>query len=98
MRVLQPLAPGFDLPVQGGKCVDLAVVEGNDDGLLTAIARLQELDGDDSGLGRNGDQFEKAIGDTDLAVFQLEALCLEHTEELLDDPAALVPVDDTPGV
>ena len=56
------------------------------------------MDGDDGRLGGDSDQFEKAIGGSDLAVFELEALCLQDAEELLDDPALLVPCDDTPSV
>src|SRR4029077_20975647 len=34
----------------------------------------------------------------DLTVFELEALCLEDAEELLNDPALLVPFDNAPSV
>src|SRR5213594_2030220 len=46
----------------------------------------------------DGDELEEAVGGGDLAVFELEALGLEHAEELLDQPAPLVPLDNAPGV
>ena len=42
--------------------------------------------------------FEKPVGGGDLAVFKPEALGLEDPEELLDQPAALVPFDDAPSL
>ncbi|MGY4484524.1 hypothetical protein ACVWWR_003715 [Bradyrhizobium sp. LM3.2] len=90
MRVLQPLTFGFVLLVQGSQRSHLAGVEGDVDGLLSVVTRLQELDGDHSRLGSDGDQLQKPVGGPNLAVFELEALCLEDTEELLDDPALLL--------
>src|SRR5215813_5206139 len=68
------------------------------DRLLAAVTCLQELDGDDGGLGGDGNQFEEPVGGTDFTVFELEALRLKDAEELLNDPALLVPFDNAPGV
>src|SRR5690242_6891745 len=98
MRVSEPFAPGLDLLIEGSKRGDLACVEGNMGGLLAAVARLQQLDGDDGSFGGDGDQLEEPVGGADLAVFEPEALRLEDAEELLDDPTLFVPFDDLPGV
>jgi hypothetical protein len=37
--------------------------------LLAAVACLQELDGDDGGLGGDGDQLEEPVGGAELTVF-----------------------------
>jgi len=66
--------------------------------VTTTIARLQELDGNDRRLGGDRDQLEEPVGGGDLAVFEPEALRLEDAEELLDQPAPLVPFDDAPGL
>src|SRR5205085_3660048 len=89
----------LELMVEGGEGCKLICAEHQTRRLLAAaIARLQELDGDDRGFGRDGDELEEAIGGGDLAVFELEPLGLEHAEELLDQPAPFVPFDDAPGV
>src|ERR1700751_5505094 len=98
MRVLEPLAPGFELPIESSQRGEFAHVEGNVGGPLAAVARLQQLDGDDGSFGSGGAQFEKPVGSADLAVFEPEALRLEDAEELLDEPTLLVPFDDLPGV
>src|SRR3979409_2288746 len=99
MRVLEPFALSLEILVEGDERCDLVGIEGKPDGLMaTAIARLQELDGDDRRLGGDRDQLEEPVGGGDLAVFELEALRLEDAEELLDQPASLVPFDDAPGV
>src|SRR6266404_6079888 len=99
MRVPKPFTLGFEILIEGGECGDLVGIEGKPDGLMTtAVARLQKLDGDDCRLGSDRDQLEESIGGSDLAVFQLEALRLEHAVELLDQPAPLVPFDDAPGL
>src|ERR1022692_4789602 len=99
MGVPEPFALGFEISVEGGERCDAIGVEGEPDGLMaTAIACLQELDGDDRRLGGDRDQLEEPVGGGDLAVFELEALGLEDAEELLDQPAPLVPFDDAPGL
>src|SRR6266480_2477043 len=99
VRVFQPFALGFEILVEGGERCDLVDIEGKPDGLMvTAITRLQELDGDDRRLGGDRDQLEQPLGGADLAVFKPEALRLEDAEELLDQPAPLVPFDDAPGL
>jgi len=55
VRVFQAFALGLKLLVEGGKRVDFVSVEGNGRDLPTAIARLQELDGDDGRLGGDSD-------------------------------------------
>src|ERR1700736_5416955 len=99
MRVLEALGLGLEILVEGGERCGLVGIEGKPDGqMASAIARLQQLDGDDRRLGRNRDQLEEAVGGSDLAVFELEALGLEDAEELLDQPATLVPFDDAPSL
>ena len=99
MGVSEPFAFGFEILVEGGERCDLVGIEGEPNAAAgCAVARLQELDGDDRSLGGDGDQLEKPVGGGDLAVFEPEALGLEDAEELLDDPALLVPFDDAPGI
>ena len=77
MWILEPFAFGFDILVEGGEGCDFVRIEGEVDRLLAAaIPRLQELDGNDGGFGRDGDEREEAVGGGDLAVFELEALGL----------------------
>jgi len=98
MRIPEPFAFGFDILIEGGERCDLVPIEGKVDRLLAAaIPRLQELDGNDGGFGSDGDELEKPVGGGDLAVFEPEALGLEDAEELFDQPAPLVPIDDAPG-
>src|SRR4051794_35157485 len=97
MRVPEPFTLGFEILVEGSERCDLVGIECELDGLMvTAIAGLQKLDGDDCRLGRDRDQLEEPVGGGDLAVFEFEALGLEDAEELLDQPAPLVPFDDPP--
>ena len=99
MRVPETLALGLEILVEGGERCDLTGIEGKADGLMAvSVARLQELDGDDRSLGGDRDQLEQPVGGGDLAVFQLQTLGLEDAEELLDQPAPLVPFDDAPGL
>src|SRR5260370_40951914 len=99
MRVPEPFALGLEIMVEGGERGDLVSIEGKPDGLMArAIARLQELERNDRRLGGDRDQLEEPVGGGDLAVFELEALRLEDAEELLDQPAPLVPFDDAPGL
>ena len=99
MRVLEPFALSLEVVVEGGERRDLVRIEGEVDRLLAAaIPRLQELDGNDGGFGSDRDELEEPIGGGDLAVFEPEALGLENPEELLDQPALLVPINDTPSL
>ena len=99
MRILEAFTLGLEILVEGSERCDLIGIEDQPDGLMTtAIARLQELDGDDRCLGGDRDQLEEPLGGADLAVFEPEALRLEDAEELLDQPAPLVPFDDAPGL
>src|ERR1019366_8676531 len=99
MRVSEPFTLGLEFLVESSERCDLANVKDEPDGLMSAaIAGLQELEGDDRRLGGDRDQLEEPVGGSDLAVFELEALGLEDTEELLDQPALLVPFDDAPSL
>src|SRR5688572_4268732 len=99
MRISEPFALGFEIAVEGGKGSDFLGIEGNLNGLvITAIACLHELEGNDRRLGCDRDQLEEPLGSPDLAVFELEALRLEDAEELLDQPPPLVPFDDAPSL
>src|SRR5258708_12384507 len=52
MRVFEPFTLDLEILVEGGEGCDVVGIEGKPDGLMvTAIARLQELDRDDCGLG-----------------------------------------------
>lgn len=67
MRVFEPFALGFEILVEGDERCDLVGIEGKPDGLMVAaIARLQELDGDDRCLGGDRDQLEEPLGGADL--------------------------------
>src|SRR5260370_1034397 len=78
MRVFEPFTLDLEILVEGGEGCDVVGIEGKPDGLMvTAIARLQELDSDDCGLGGDRDQLEEPLGGRDLAVFEIEALRLE---------------------
>src|SRR5258708_34577437 len=99
MRVFEPFTLDLEILVEGGEGCYVVGIEGKPDGLMvTAIARLQELDSDECGLGGDRDQLEEPLGGRDLAVFEIEALRLEDAEELLDQPATLVPFHDAPGL
>src|SRR5215213_766135 len=99
MRILEPFASGFDILIEGSERRDLVRFEREVDRLLAAaISRLQELDGNDGGFGSDGGQLEEPIGGSDLTVLEPEALGLEDAEELLDQPALLVPIYDTPSL
>src|SRR6266850_328067 len=98
MRVPEPFTLGLEISIESGERCYFVSIEDKSHGLIaTAIARLQELEGDDRRLGGDRDQLEEPVRGGDLAVFELEALCLEDAEELLDQPAPLVPFDDAPG-
>jgi len=59
MRVLEPFALGFEILVEGSERCDFVGIEGKPDRLMApAVARLQELDGDDRRFGSNRDQLE----------------------------------------
>src|SRR5215475_5241839 len=96
IRVLQSFCPGLELSIEDGQGGNLVGGEDQMDRLLAAVPCLQELDGDDGGLGGDGNQFEEPVGGTDFTVFELEALRLKDAEELLNDPALLVPFDNAP--
>src|SRR5512134_1732953 len=99
MWILEPFAFGFDILVEGGERSNFVCIEGEVDRLsAAAIPRLQELDGNDGGFGGDCDQLEEPVSGGDLTVFEPEALGLEDSEELLDQPALLVPIDDTPSL
>ena len=99
MRVSEPLAFSLEISVEGGERCDPVGIEGKLNRLMAAaISRLQQLDGDDRGLGGDRYQLEEPVGGGDLAVFKPEALGLEDPEELLDQPAVLVPFDDAPSL
>jgi hypothetical protein len=49
-------------------------------------------------LGRGGGKLDQAVGGRDLAVLQLQALRFHHPEQLLDNPAILVPPNHLPGL
>src|SRR6185436_18812901 len=99
MRVLEPIALSLEIVVEGGERCDLSGIEGKPNGLMAAsVASLQELEGDDRRLGGDRDQLEEPLGGSELAVFKPEALGFEDAEELLDQPALLVPFDDAPGL
>ena len=85
--------------LEGSESVDLAGLEG-DGGVEigSTVSGLHELESDDGGLGRDGDELEEGIGAVELTVFDAEALGFEDAEELLDGPTPSVPVDDLPGV
>src|SRR6266849_5178183 len=65
---------------------------------ILTIAGLNELNDDGCGFGRDGHQLHQPIGGFKLAVLDLQALAFHRAEELLDDPAPLVPGDDLPGL
>src|SRR6266446_7591922 len=65
---------------------------------LATIAGLNKLNDDGCRFGSDGHQLHKPIGGFKLTVLDLQALSFHGTEELLDDPALLVPGDDLPGV
>lgn len=65
---------------------------------ILTIAGLNELNDDGCGFGGDGHQLHQPIGGFKLAVLDLQALAFHRAEELLDDPAPLVPGDDLPGL
>jgi hypothetical protein len=98
MRVLLLGRLAFQGRVDGPQDVDLGGREGDQGGLIgLPVARLKELEGHRRGLGRDGGELEQALGLGDLGVLQSQALLLEKSEKLLDQPALAVPVDDPPS-
>src|ERR1700704_611087 len=88
----------FELGVEAVEHGDLICRERNGGWLGEgSVARLEQLQDDDGSLGRDGGELEQAIGGFDLAVFESQALLLQQSPELLDDPTHFVPVDDLPG-
>ena len=65
--------------------------------VVVPVTRLDELQRQHGGLGRDGNEFKQSIGGVQLTVFDLKALQLHDTEQLLDHPALRIPVDDLPG-
>jgi hypothetical protein len=63
-----------------------------------AIAGLDQLNDNDCRLGGNGDELHQSLGGFKPAVLDPQALAFHRAEELLDDPAPLVPGDDLAGV
>src|SRR2546421_4011043 len=55
---------------------------------------FRSLDDDGCGFGGDGDKLHEPLGGLQLTVFDAQALGFHRTEELLDDPALLVPGDD----
>src|SRR4029079_15689406 len=85
--------------LDGAQSGDLVVGEGDRSGLdLLAVARLNQLHEQGSGVGCNGGELELAIGGFELTVLESQALLLEGPEQLFDGPALLVPVDDLPSL
>src|SRR5258707_573980 len=85
--------------IEQGDERDLVGCEGEAGGPpVGAGAGLYELHDDGGGFGGDGDQLAEAVGGGELAVFDAQSLELEGAEELLDDPALLVPSDDLPGL
>src|SRR5260370_14374896 len=77
MRVFEPFTLDLEILVEGGEGCDVVGIEGKPDGLMvTAIARLQELDSDDSGLGCDPDQLEEPLCGPEPRVFAVSALRL----------------------
>ena len=90
--------PALILAAEGVEETDFVVIEG-DAGRRGAVAvpRLDQLQGDDGGLGRDRGEFEQPVRAFDPAILDLQPLGLEDPEELLDRPASLVPINDFPG-
>src|SRR5262245_9508177 len=65
---------------------------------LAAVAGLDALNDDSCRLGGDGDKLHEPVGGFQLTVLDTQALGFHGSEELLDDPALLVPGDDLPGV
>src|SRR5260370_12738275 len=79
MRVFEPFTLDLEILVEGGEGCDVVGIEGKPDGLMvTAIARLQELDSDDCGLGADRDQLEEPLGGPDPPAFHIEPFRLQH--------------------
>jgi transposase len=65
--------------------------------MVGAVATLRQLDVDAGRFGRRGGELHQPLRRGDLAVLQLQPLRLDHPEQLLDNPAKLVPADNLPG-
>ena len=93
-RAVLPSSSG----VGGIENCDLVLRKGDTSRVVTpAVVRLMELESNGSCLGGDGGQFDEPLCGGELTVFQPEALQLQQTPELLDDPALLVPMDDAPS-
>lgn len=63
---------------------------------VAAVAALDQLDVDAGRLRRSGGELDQLLRRDHLAVLQLQPLRFQNPEQLLDDPAPLVPADDVP--
>src|SRR5207302_1300050 len=66
--------------------------------LLAAVAGLNKLNDGAGGFSGDRHKLDEAFGGFQLTVLDAQTLALHRPEELLDDPAQLVPGDDFPSV
>jgi hypothetical protein len=95
--VLLSVSLAFECRIERRKGFNLRLSEnvgGRD--LMFAVAFLGELNIDAGCFGGDGGQFDQSVGGAKLAVFQLQPLRFHHSEQLLDDPARLIPIGDLP--
>ncbi len=88
--------PAFAGGVQSVQHFDLGWREGVGGGLLTAVARLYQLQDDAGALGGDYGHFHQSLGSFDLAVLKPQSVRFHQPEQLLDGPPLSVPVHDPP--
>ncbi len=92
MVVLLELGAAFQGFIDGLERVDLVRREhkfGRQ--FFTAIAGLDKLDDETCHSGGDRHQFDQAFSAVELTILDAQTLALQRAEELLDDPALLVP-------
>src|SRR5258707_6260047 len=98
MRIFLKLGFALQVFIDRIKHLDLFAGEGKACGKhIVTIAGLNELNDDSCGFGCDGHQPYQPLGGFKLAVLDLQSLVFHRAEELLNDPAPLVPGDDLPG-
>ena len=97
MVILLPLGAAFKRRAECRESVDLGFGEciGRRH-VIGAVATLGQLDVDAGRFRRHRGELHQPVCRGDLAVLQLQSLRFHHPEQLLDDPATLVPSDNFP--
>jgi hypothetical protein len=99
VRVLLPLGVSLQRWDERFEGFDFRLREDGRSGqLMLAIAFLYQLNINAGGFYRRCGELHQSVGGRQLAVLQLQPLGFCHPEQLLDDPASLLPADNLPSL